>query len=111
VTDRIIGVALERDVRMIPSHPVIERIVEKEIRKHGTNDRPLRRSFLAANQRPIRHQDGRFQPPLHVQQHPRTIGVSSYGPHQKFPIDFIKEAFDIEIQHPVVTPTSLACQR
>jgi hypothetical protein len=69
--------------------------MEKEIREHGTNDRPLRRSFLAANQRPIRHQDGRFQPPLHVQQHPRTIGVSPYGPHQKFMIDFIKGTYDI----------------
>src|SRR5215471_17401149 len=54
VTDRIISVALERDVRMIPSHPVIERIVEKEIREHGTNDRPLRRSFSRG--KPTSHQ-------------------------------------------------------
>src|SRR5262249_53557762 len=109
--DRIIRVTFEWDVWMIPSHPVVERIVEKQIREHGTDYCPLRRSFLTANQCPIRHKDRRFQPPLHVQQHPRAFRVSPYGTHQKFMIDFIEEAFDIEIQHPIVPPTSLACQR
>jgi hypothetical protein len=37
VADRIIGIALERDARMVPTHPHVECIVEKEIRQEGTD--------------------------------------------------------------------------
>jgi hypothetical protein len=34
---RIIGIAFERDVRMVPLHPHIERILHEEIRQQGTD--------------------------------------------------------------------------
>lgn len=41
VDDHIIGIALERDVRIGPGHPEVERIMHEEIRQQGRNDRPL----------------------------------------------------------------------
>ena len=38
VADSVIGIALERDVRVLPLHPSIERVVKKEIRQHGADD-------------------------------------------------------------------------
>jgi hypothetical protein len=40
VADRIIGIALERDGRMTPPHPHVERVMEKEIRQEGTDYSP-----------------------------------------------------------------------
>ena len=37
VADRIIGIALEGDARMVPTHPHVERVMEKEIRQEGTD--------------------------------------------------------------------------
>ena len=36
VADRVIIIALERDGRMVPAHPHVERVVEKEICQEGT---------------------------------------------------------------------------
>jgi hypothetical protein len=36
VAYRIIGIALEGDARMVPTHPHVERVMEKEIRQEGT---------------------------------------------------------------------------
>ena len=38
MADRVVSVAFERDGRILPLHPEIERIVKKEIRQHGTDD-------------------------------------------------------------------------
>jgi hypothetical protein len=40
VHDRVIDVALERDARKLPSHPRIERIVQKQIHKHRRDHAP-----------------------------------------------------------------------
>ena len=40
MADRIIGVSLERNVRMVPRHPYVERVVQKEIRQERANDCP-----------------------------------------------------------------------
>src|SRR5437867_8479961 len=111
MTDRVIRVTFEWDVGVMLSHPIIERVVEKKICEQRTDDGPLRRSFLSANQHPIRHEDGRFEPSLQIQQHPWTVGVSPHRSHQEFMIDFVKETFDIKIKHPVLTPTPLTCDR
>src|SRR4051794_22166652 len=66
VTDRIIRVPLEWDVRMVPAHPHIERVVEKEIRQQGTYHAPLRRSSFADDHATVRHLHGRLQPSLDV---------------------------------------------
>src|SRR5262249_48882656 len=43
VNDHIIGIALERDVRVVPAHPLVERVMHEEIRQERGNDRALRR--------------------------------------------------------------------
>jgi hypothetical protein len=40
VAYRIIGIALEGDARMVPTHTHVERVMEKEIRQEGTDDPP-----------------------------------------------------------------------
>jgi hypothetical protein len=40
VTYRIIGIALEGDVRIVTTHPYVERVVEEEIRQEGTDHSP-----------------------------------------------------------------------
>ena len=37
VANPIIRITLERDLRKLPLHPLIERIMQKEIRKEGTD--------------------------------------------------------------------------
>ena len=38
VADRVIGIALKRDAGMVPLHPLVERVVEKEIGQQRTDD-------------------------------------------------------------------------
>jgi hypothetical protein len=40
VADRIIGIALERNGGMVPPHPHVERVMEKEIRRRGLTTPP-----------------------------------------------------------------------
>jgi hypothetical protein len=51
---------------------------------------------------------GRFQPPLDVQKYPPAIRVLPYRPHQKPMIDTVKEALDIQVQDPIVSPAPLS---
>jgi hypothetical protein len=46
----IIGIALERDGRIFPLHPGIERIVQKPIGEHGADTSPLRDPLPALEQ-------------------------------------------------------------
>jgi hypothetical protein len=40
VADRIIGITLERDARMVPLHPPVERVMKKEVGQQGTHSSP-----------------------------------------------------------------------
>ena len=40
VTNDVVRVSLERNVRMVPRHPYVERVVQKEIRQERANDSP-----------------------------------------------------------------------
>ena len=107
VADRIIGIALEGDARMVPTHPHVERVMEKEIRQEGTDDPALRRSSFPADQAAIRHLNGRSQPSFEVKQHPRAVRVLAHRPHQQLPVDIIEEGFDVQIEHSIVAPATL----
>ena len=56
----IISITLERDLRILSLHPLIERIMQKEIRKEGTDDSPLGCPFLPMNQATIFQLHGHF---------------------------------------------------
>src|SRR4029078_10080389 len=55
---------------MVPPHPDIERVMQKEIRQDGADDPTLWRSSLPRDEAPIRHLYGRVQPSLAVEKHP-----------------------------------------
>jgi hypothetical protein len=40
MADDIIGIALKRDIRMVPAHPQVERIMQEEIRQEGADYSP-----------------------------------------------------------------------
>jgi hypothetical protein len=37
MADDIIGITLKRDIRMVPAHPEVERIMQEEIRQEGVD--------------------------------------------------------------------------
>ena len=94
---------------MVPPHPHVERVVEKEIGQERTDDPALRRSPFPADEAAIRHLNGRSQPSFEVKQHPRAVRMLAHRPHQQVPVDIIEEGFDVQIDHPVVAPAALPC--
>src|SRR5262249_4788867 len=56
----------------------------------------------------VLHLHRRLQPTLDVEQHPRTVRMTTDSLEQKLPVDAIEEALDVEIEHPVVAPAALA---
>src|SRR5262245_33357651 len=109
MADRIIGIALERNVRILPSHPCIERIMQKEIRQDRAYDPTLWCASLPRDEASIRHLYGGFQPSFDVEKHPRAIRVFADRTHQQIAVDSIEEALDVEIQNPRMTPATLPC--
>src|SRR5947208_10935968 len=103
----IIGVSLERDVRVLPLHPTVERIVKKKVSQYRADYGALRGPSFPADQGPVRHAHGCLEPSLNIQQHPFAVGVMAHGAHQKFPINSLEETFDIEVKHLVPLPTSM----
>jgi len=74
----------------------------------GSHNRPLWRSTLSAHQGTVRHVHGGLQPSFDVHQHPLAVRVSPHRSHQEVPVDGIEETFDIQVEHPVLFPASLA---
>src|SRR5260370_21018800 len=91
VADSIISISLERDIRVFPLHPTVERIVKKEVRQHGADKRALWGSSFPADQGSVRHAHGCLEPSLNVKQHPFAVRVSAHGAHQKFPVDSVED--------------------
>jgi hypothetical protein len=52
----------------------------------------------------MRHRRG--QPAPHVQHHPTVLGVGLHGLDQQVMVDAVEEGPDVQIEHPVLTPTS-----
>lgn len=50
---------------------------------------------------------GTFSQRIDVEEHPRTARMMTDRLEQELPIDAVEEAFDVEIEHPVVAPTAL----
>src|ERR1700688_285196 len=83
MADSIVGIALEGDGRMVPVHPQVERIMQKEIRQEGADDPALRRPSFSCDEASILHLLGRLQPSLDVQECPRTIRMFADRTHQQ----------------------------
>ena len=55
----------------------------------------------------VLHLDRSLQPTLDVEKHPRTIRVMTNRLEHQLPIDAVKIALDIKIEHPVISPAAL----
>src|SRR3954452_7131450 len=107
VTDRIVGIALEGNARMVPVHPHIERVMQKKICKDGAYNPTLWRPSFPHGEATIRHLHRCFQPSLDVQQHPWTVRMFTDCSHKQSRLDTVKEGLDVEIKDPGVAPASL----
>jgi site-specific DNA recombinase len=70
-------------------------------RSHG---RPLWGPAVPRGQRPVGLLQRRSEPPLHVQQHPRDVGVHLDRLDDEIPRHGVEERLDVQINHPVVSP-------
>ena len=55
----------------------------------------------------VSHRHGGFEPPFDVEQHPTLVGVVSDRLHEQIMANAVEEGPDIEIEHPVLVPTTL----
>jgi hypothetical protein len=83
MADDIIGIALKRDIRMVPAHPQVERIMQEEIRQEGADDPTLRRTSFPCDEASILHLLRGLQPSLDEQKHPRAIGMLADRAHKQ----------------------------
>src|SRR5271169_434314 len=106
MTNGVIRVALERDVRKGSRHPHVERIMQKQIRQEGAYDPSLRSPRHSRSDAAIFQLDRSLQPALDIEQHPRTVGMTTDRLEHQLPVDAVEIAFYVEIEHPVVAPTA-----
>src|SRR3984893_1394616 len=107
MTNGVIPVALERDVRTPSRHPHVERIMQKQIRQDGAYDPSLRSSRHSWHDAAIFHLHRGLQPALDVEQHPRLVRMTTDRFEYQLPIDAVEIGFYVEIEHPVVAPAAL----
>src|ERR1700745_4203105 len=107
MADDIIGIALKWDIRMVPAHPQVERIMQEEIRQEGADDPTLRRASFPCDEASILHLLRGIQPSLDEQKHPRAIGMLADRAHKQIGIDAVEEGLDIKIKNPRMAPASL----
>src|SRR3954468_18768571 len=107
MTNDVIRVALERDVRTGSRHPHVERIMQKQIRQGGAYDSALRSSRHSRHDAAILHLYRSLQPALDIEQHPRLVRMTTDRPKHQLPIDAVEIGFYVEIEHPVIPPTAL----
>jgi len=108
VINRIIGIPLEGDILMVFCHPRIEHIMQEQVRQQWRYYSALRRTLLPHVLNAILIKDRRFQPTLHVEQHPFALSALAQRTHHQVVIDGIKEPFDVQINNPVILPTPLS---
>ena len=107
VTDRVVSITFERNVREVPVHPNVESVVEKQFCQETADHPTLRLPPVSFDDTSVQHLHRRLQPSFNVQKHPLAIGVLAHCLHQKVRIDVVEESLDVEIKNPVVAPASL----
>jgi hypothetical protein len=104
VADRIVGITFEGNAGMIPAHPRVERIVQKEVSQQRTDYSALWRSLFSRDETAILHLDGCIEPSLNIEQHPRAIGMFTDRPHQQIVLDAVERTLDTL---PTITSTAI----
>lgn len=108
VNDRIIGITREGTLRMSPPYPDIKCVVHEQVHQKRTDHSSLRSSETAAFQLSFFRKSGSFEPAFQIEDRPFQFHVFMHGTHEEVVVDMIKGSFDIELDHPVVFPTSLS---
>src|SRR5205814_3778647 len=99
----------ERRLRIMLRHPSIQGIVQKKISQQGANDTTLWSALVTWDQLAVFLLHWHLQPALNVENHPFLLRVFLYRPHQQIAWDVIEETPDVQVNDPVMPPTSLAC--
>src|SRR5476651_1837006 len=107
MTNGVIRVSLERDVRIGSLHPHIERVVQEQIRQDWAYNPALRSSRDSRHDAAILQLDRSLQPALDIEQHPRLVRMTTDRPEHQLPIDAVEIGFYVEIEHPVIPPAAL----
>ena len=83
VDNDIIRITLERDVRKILRHPLVEYVMQEDIGQQRRHDTALGRAAVPTNLVAFRVDSRHFQPTLDVKQNPRTVGVFPHRVHHQ----------------------------
>src|SRR5262249_9579567 len=67
-----IGITLERDGRVFPLHPGLERLMQEEIRQDEADTTALRHPLSPLDESAILPLPGGLEPPCHIQEDPWT---------------------------------------
>src|SRR5215467_7946730 len=107
MTNGIVRVPLEWNVRIVSRHPRVERIVQEQVCKERADDPSLRRSRCARHDAAVLHLHRRLQPALDVEPHPHAVRMMTDRLEQQLPIDTVEVTFDVDVERPVVAPAAL----
>ncbi|BDV36192.1 hypothetical protein SS37A_37220 (plasmid) [Methylocystis iwaonis] len=105
MNNRIVGVSAKPNAPQMAIHPLVEGIVQEQVRQQRRNDSALRSAFVSRSDIAIRGLHRRFQPAFHVQQDPGRLAVLPQRPHQELMIDVVEQTFDVELGDPMIIPT------
>jgi hypothetical protein len=108
VTNDIIGIPFEHDVRELPRHPPVEGIMQEQVRQQRRDHPALWRPRRAVDDATILHLHGRSQPAFDVEQDPRAVGMMPNRLEHQLPVDTVKEALDVEVENPIGAEAPLA---
>src|SRR5215831_2599436 len=94
MTNRIVRISLERDVRISSRHPHIERVMHEQIRQQGTDYSSLRRPRRTRHDAAILHLHRRLQPAFDVEQNPSAIRMLADRLEHQLPINTVEGRYD-----------------
>src|SRR6516165_1505315 len=81
--------------------------MQKQIRKDGAYDPSLRSSRRARHDAAVLYLHRSLQPAFDVEQHPGRVRMMTDRLEHQFPIDAVEVSFDVDVEHPVVSPAAL----
>src|SRR5215472_12428883 len=82
--------------------------MQKQICEQWASDSALRRALFPWDQSPVLFLHWCFEPALDVEYDPLLRGMLLHCPQQEILIEVVKEAFDVQVQNPVIAPASLS---
>ena len=105
VDHHIIREPLELNARILPDHPEVEAIVQKDVGDQRGDRTPLRGPFHPGQSRSVGHQHRGRQPALHVQQDPSLVRVTRHSLEHQLPRNGIEEGPHVQVYDPVLLET------